>query len=135
MATKLDQIIELVCATQSVNRDEIMGRSQYRRIARARQLAMTLAREFTKLSLPQIGRKFKRDHTTILHGVRKIADLEASNYGVASQMADLRRTIRGETLVEEHSEASATPDALPSETLMRKSWKKSADLTSVPGSY
>lgn len=134
MATKLDQIIELVCAAQSVNRDEIMGRSQYRRIARARQSAMALAREFTKLSLPQIGRKFKRDHTTILHGVRKIADLEARNYGVASQMADLRRSIRGETLVEERSEASA-PDALPSETLMRKSWKKSADLTSVPGGY
>jgi hypothetical protein len=46
-----------------------------RTVARPRQIAMFLAKQLTSRSLPEIGRKFDRDHTTVMHAVRKIEEL------------------------------------------------------------
>lgn len=59
------------CAT-GVSIAALRGRSRRQLPARARMLAMYLARELTPLSLPQIGRHFGRDHTTVLHACRAI---------------------------------------------------------------
>ena len=63
-------------------------------IALPRQIAMYLAKELTQKSLPEIGELFGgRDHTTVLHAVRKIEDLSGSDTTLAQELELLRRLI------------------------------------------
>ena len=65
-------------------------------IARPRQIAMFLAKELTTRSLPDIGRRFGgRDHTTIIHGVRKVEELRAIDPQMAEDIDLLRRALSG----------------------------------------
>ena len=64
-----------------------------RAVARPRQIAMYLAREMTGHSLPRIGSHFCRDHTTVLHAVRQISRLMATDPRVASDVAGCRELI------------------------------------------
>lgn len=67
-----------------------------RTIARPRQIAMYLAKKLTSRSLPEIGRKFGgKDHTTVMHAVRKIEELQQQDSGVAEDVAILMRLLRG----------------------------------------
>lgn len=63
-------------------------------VARARQIAMYLCRELTDLSLPRIGREFDRDHTTVMHAVRKIRQQVVDGGRVAGQVRDLTMLIK-----------------------------------------
>lgn len=65
-----------------------------RPVARPRQVAMYLCKQLTTHSLPEIGRKFGgRDHTTIIHGVRKIEELMAADSGLRNDVEQLQRAI------------------------------------------
>ncbi len=67
-----------------------------RTVARPRQVAMFLAKQLTQRSLPEIGRKFGgRDHTTVIHAVRKVEELMAMDPGFAEDIELLRRTLGG----------------------------------------
>ena len=67
-----------------------------RAVARPRQVAMYLAKQLTARSLPEIGRKFGgRDHTTVMHAVRKIEELCASDRSMAEDVELLRRMLGG----------------------------------------
>jgi chromosomal replication initiator protein len=66
-------IQESVAAVLGITRDELLSPRRTPRIARARQLAMYLAREMTSLSLAQIAREFDRDHSTVLHAIRSVS--------------------------------------------------------------
>ena len=82
-----EQIIEAVAAHFGIESSAFQGRSRSQAIARPRQIAMYLVREETGASLPQIGNLLgKRDHTTVLYGCERIADL-------IEQDADLRREV------------------------------------------
>jgi chromosomal replication initiator protein len=71
------------------------GPKRLRTIARPRQVAMYLAKTLTMRSLPEIGRKFGgRDHTTIMHGVRKIEELMATDSQLADDLDMLRRILQ-----------------------------------------
>lgn len=66
-----------------------------RAVARPRQVAMYLAKQLTSCSLPQIGRKFgNRDHTTVMHAVRKIDELRGSDVQIAEDVELLRRMLQ-----------------------------------------
>jgi chromosomal replication initiator protein len=66
-----------------------------RSIARPRQVAMYLAKQLTTRSLPEIGRKFGgRDHTTVMHAVRKVEELSAQDASFAEDIELLRRMLR-----------------------------------------
>ena len=66
-----------------------------RSIARPRQVAMYLAKQLTTRSLPEIGRKFGgRDHTTVMHAVRKVEELCTQDAGFAEDLELLRRMLR-----------------------------------------
>ncbi len=72
----IDQIMRQVTEYYNLRMAEILSARRARDIARPRQVAMYLSKKMTSRSLPEIGRKFGgRDHTTVMHAVRKIEDL------------------------------------------------------------
>ncbi len=75
---------------------DLLSKRRSRSIARPRQLAMALAKELTNHSLPEIGDAFGgRDHTTILHGCRRIAALRETDKRVDEDYLNLLRTLTG----------------------------------------
>lgn len=70
-APSMGEIIRAAARLSGVSVAELLGPCRERRLAYPRQVAMTLCREMTGASLPQIGRRFGgRDHTTVLHAIR-----------------------------------------------------------------
>jgi chromosomal replication initiator protein len=75
---------------------DLLSKRRSRSIARPRQLAMALAKELTSHSLPEIGDAFGgRDHTTVLHGCRRIAALREQEKRVDEDYMNLLRTLTG----------------------------------------
>lgn len=76
----IENIQKTVADYYKIKVAEMYSKKRSRILARPRQMAMAMAKELTPLSLPDIGEAFGgRDHTTVLHGYRKIAELRASN--------------------------------------------------------
>jgi chromosomal replication initiator protein len=76
----IDEIMRQVSDYYNLRLSEILSARRARDIARPRQVAMYLAKQMTSRSLPEIGRKFGgRDHTTVMHAVRKIDDLRRTD--------------------------------------------------------
>ena len=75
---------------------DLLSKRRSRSIARPRQIAMTLAKELTNHSLPEIGDAFGgRDHTTVLHGCRRIASLREVEGRIDEDYRNLLRTLTG----------------------------------------
>ncbi len=89
-----DQIVEAVALHFSVEINALQGRSRSRAIARPRQIAMYLIREEIGASLPQIGAILGgRDHTTVLYGCERIADLIEEDTDLRRQVITLRQRL------------------------------------------
>lgn len=84
----VDEIQERVAGHYRLSREEMLSTRRSRAVARPRQIAMYLAKTMTTRSLPDIGRRFSRDHTTVLHAVRTIERLRAEDVEID---ADVRR--------------------------------------------
>lgn len=65
------EVIDRVARKHGVSKSEILGRERTARISAVRHEAYAAVRDSTGMSYPAIGRIFRRDHTTILHGIRK----------------------------------------------------------------
>ena len=75
---------------------DLLSKRRSRSIARPRQVAMALAKELTNHSLPEIGDAFGgRDHTTVLHGCRRIEELRKSDERIDTDYLNLLRTLTG----------------------------------------
>ena len=73
---------------------DLLAKSRKQSITRPRQIAMSLARELTSHSLPEIGDAFGgRDHTTVINACKRIKELRGSNYKVDEDYANLLRTL------------------------------------------
>ncbi len=73
---------------------ELLSSRRTRSVARPRQIAMALAKELTNHSLPEIGEAFGgRDHTTVLHACRTIAQLRESNLAIQEDFLNLLRIL------------------------------------------
>lgn len=68
----VDAVVAEVARGFRVTTGEILGRGRARHVHAARVCAMAVIREWTGLSFPAIGRIFNRDHTTVMHAVRKV---------------------------------------------------------------
>src|SRR5215217_2686879 len=89
-AASLETIQEAAAAAFELSRQRLLARDRSPKVARARQIAMYLARELTEISLPDIGRGFDRDHSTILHAHKRIAaDIAAG--GPSAQTVNMLR--------------------------------------------
>jgi len=92
----IEEIQRKVAEHYNIRLSDLIGPKRVRNIARPRQVAMYLAKQLTPRSLPEIGRRFGgRDHTTIMHGVRKIEELMATDSDLADNLAMLRRALQG----------------------------------------
>jgi chromosomal replication initiator protein len=92
----IEEIQRKVAEHYNVRLSDLIGPKRLRTIARPRQVAMYLAKQLTSRSLPEIGRRFGgRDHTTIMHGVRKIEELMAADSQLADDLQLLKRLLQG----------------------------------------
>ncbi|MEO0485472.1 MAG: chromosomal replication initiator protein DnaA [Pseudomonadota bacterium] len=92
--TTVEEIQRTVADHYNIRLSDMLGPKRNRNLARPRQIAMFLSKRLTTRSLPDIARRFGgRDHTTIMHGVRKIEELMAEDSQMADDLERLRRAL------------------------------------------
>jgi chromosomal replication initiator protein len=92
----IDEIQRRVAEHFNVRLAEMTSARRARAFARPRQVAMYLSKQLTSRSLPEIGRKFGgRDHTTVMHAVRRIEELKDTDPVLAEDIELLRRMLQG----------------------------------------
>jgi chromosomal replication initiator protein len=92
----IDEIQRKVSEHYNIRLSDLLGPRRTRTIARPRQVAMFLSKQLTTRSLPEIGRRFGgRDHTTVMHGVKRIEELKAKDSQIADDLELLRRALEG----------------------------------------
>jgi len=92
----IDEIQKKVAEHYNIRVADMHSARRARAVARPRQVAMYLAKQLTPRSLPEIGRKFGgRDHTTVIHAVRKIEELSAYDPTFKEDVELLRRLLQG----------------------------------------
>ncbi len=90
----IEEIQKQVAAHFNIRITDMHSPRRARAVARPRQVAMYLAKQLTTRSLPEIGRKFGgRDHTTVMHAVRKIEELRGADSGFSEDVDLLRRML------------------------------------------
>jgi chromosomal replication initiator protein len=90
----IDEIQKRVAEHYNIRLADMHSARRARAVARPRQVAMWLCKQLTPRSLPEIGRKFGgRDHTTVMHAVRKIEELRSSDRTLAEDIELLRRML------------------------------------------
>jgi chromosomal replication initiator protein len=90
----VEEIQRKVAEHFNIRMFDMIGPKRQRSIARPRQVAMYLSKSLTTRSLPDIGRRFGgRDHTTVMHGVRRIEELKVSDTQLAEDLELLRRAL------------------------------------------
>jgi chromosomal replication initiator protein len=90
----IEEIQKRVAEHFNIKLAEMSSARRSRAVARPRQVAMYLAKQLTSRSLPEIGRKFGgRDHTTVMHAVRKVEELRSGDSTFAEDVELLRRML------------------------------------------
>jgi chromosomal replication initiator protein len=92
---KIEDIQRVVARQYNVSRADLLSSRRTANVVRPRQVAMYLAKTLTLRSLPEIGRRFGgRDHTTVLHAVRKIENLVNTDTSLAQEIELLKRQLQ-----------------------------------------
>ncbi len=92
----IEEIKRRVADYYSLRMNDLISPRRARAVARPRQVAMFLCKTLTSKSLPEIGRGFGgRDHTTVIHAVRKIEELRVSDNQIDEDIENLRRILEG----------------------------------------
>jgi chromosomal replication initiator protein len=92
---KIEDIQRVVARQYNVSRSDLLSSRRTANVVRPRQVAMYLAKTLTLRSLPEIGRRFGgRDHTTVLHAVRKIEALVAKDTTLSEEVESLKRQLQ-----------------------------------------
>ncbi|MFG1464466.1 chromosomal replication initiator protein DnaA [Xanthobacter sp. DSM 24535] len=91
---RVDEILRVVAKHYNVSRADLLSQRRTANVVKPRQIAMYLAKTLTLRSLPEIGRRFGgRDHTTVLHAVRKIDGLIATDRALAEEIEALKKLV------------------------------------------
>ena len=92
---KIEEIQRVVARQYNVSRADLLSSRRTANVVRPRQVAMYLAKTLTLRSLPEIGRRFGgRDHTTVLHAVRKIESLIGTDNVLATEIESLKSQLQ-----------------------------------------
>ena len=90
----IENIQKTVAEYYKIRVSDLLSKRRSRSVARPRQVAMTLSKELTNHSLPEIGDAFGgRDHSTVIHANKKIAELRSSNSKIEEDYANLERIL------------------------------------------
>ncbi|MEP4979477.1 chromosomal replication initiator protein DnaA [Ascidiaceihabitans sp.] len=90
----VEEIQRRVSEHYNIRMSDMIGPKRLRSYARPRQVAMYLSKHLTSRSLPEIGRRFGgRDHTTVMHGVKRIEELKVADGQIAEDLELLRRAL------------------------------------------
>jgi chromosomal replication initiator protein len=91
---RIEDILKIVSRHYKVPRNELLSARRSRDVVRPRQIAMYLAKALTSRSLPEIGRRFGgRDHTTVLHSVRKVEQMIKDDMELGQEIELLKRML------------------------------------------
>jgi len=91
---KVEDILRIVSRHFAVSKADILSDRRHRSVVRPRQIGMYLAKQLTSRSLPEIGRRFgNRDHTTVLHAIRKIDREMGDNPHLKEEIEELKRQL------------------------------------------
>ena len=91
---KVEDILRVVSRHYGVSRGDLLSQRRHRSVVWPRQIGMYLAKQLTARSLPEIGRRFGgRDHTTVLHAIRKIDKLLDGDIQLKDEIDDLKRLL------------------------------------------
>lgn len=94
--TDIEDIIEVVCSYFEIKRTDLLGSSRLKKFSTPRHIAQFMSRKQTTLSYPEIALKFGgRDHTSILHAVRKIDDAMNTDENLRNLVGYLTRKVKG----------------------------------------
>ena len=92
----IENIQKTVAEFYRLKTSELLSKKRTRNIARPRQIAMTLARELTSMSLPEIGSSFGgRDHSTVIHACKTIEELKRSDNNISNDYKTILQTLKG----------------------------------------
>jgi len=90
----VESIQNIVAVYFNLNIQEMLSPRRSRSLARPRQIAMYLAKKYTTNSLPDIGRKFSnRDHTTVIHAVKKIEELSKNDNEIKHSITEIKKRL------------------------------------------
>jgi chromosomal replication initiator protein len=90
----IDDIQKRICEYYNLKMSDLLSSKRLQNIARPRQVAMYLSKILTTRSMPEIGRKFGgRDHTTVLHAVRKVEEFCSNDQEFAQDLEILKRSL------------------------------------------
>ena len=91
---RIEDIQRVVSKHYNVSKADLLSARRTRTVVRPRQIAMYLSKQMTPRSLPEIGRRFgNRDHTTVLHAVRKIEEMVNADRVLHDELEGLKRQI------------------------------------------
>lgn len=91
---KIEDILRVVSRHFGVSKGDLLSQRRHRSVVWPRQVGMYLAKHLTARSLPEIGRRFgNRDHTTVLHAIRKIEGELAGNQRLRDELEDLKKML------------------------------------------
>ena len=90
----VESIQNMVAAHFNLSLPEMLSARRSRSLARPRQIAMYLAKQYTTNSLPEIGRKFSnRDHTTVIHAVKKVDELIRKDNEIKQSIVEIKKRL------------------------------------------
>ena len=93
----IEDVLRTISGHFNVTKQDILSSRRHKTIVYPRQIGMYLAKVLTTRSLPEIGRKFGgRDHTTVLHAVRKIEKLIKTNPSIRNLLPHLKTPLKSE---------------------------------------
>jgi chromosomal replication initiator protein len=91
---KIEDILRIISRHYGVSKGDILSQRRHRSVVWPRQIGMYLAKQLTSRSLPEIGRRFgNRDHTTVLHAIRKIEGELNGNTRLKDEIEDLKKQL------------------------------------------
>ncbi|HAW34035.1 MAG TPA: chromosomal replication initiator protein DnaA, partial [Alphaproteobacteria bacterium] len=89
----IEDVQRKVAERYNIRVSEMTSKRRERSVARPRQIAMYLAKNLTTKSLPDIGRAFDRDHTTVIHAVKTIEEMCLKDAAFKAEVDSLRRVL------------------------------------------
>lgn len=91
---KIEDILRIISRHFGVSKHDLLSQRRHRSVVWPRQIGMYLAKQLTHRSLPEIGRRFgNRDHTTVLHAIRKIEGVIAGDAGLRDEIDELKKLL------------------------------------------